>query len=177
MSKEADDMFKKWISSLPKCVGFDGGCDGDLEGMEHEIHCPMYGKKHTTLRDGFDAALSTLHAERAAVVEMCAEFIFNRKLFMDEHSAEDISNEIRSLSNALKEFEHKVRLEEAEYSASHCFGFISNHDMRLRELENSPQNHDDEVPPRRIPVARSIPATIGPVERLEPGRVEPETED
>jgi hypothetical protein len=24
----------------PQCVSFDGGCDGDLIGLEHELHCP-----------------------------------------------------------------------------------------------------------------------------------------
>jgi hypothetical protein len=28
----------------PKCLGYTGGCDGDLEGQPHEPECPCFGK-------------------------------------------------------------------------------------------------------------------------------------
>lgn len=46
--------FDEWVATLPKCVGYDGKCDGDV-GEEHAPHCPMHGKNYATLRDAFEA--------------------------------------------------------------------------------------------------------------------------
>lgn len=47
--------FEEWAASLPKCVGDPGECDGSLVGLEHEPHCPMYGKDFANLSDAFKA--------------------------------------------------------------------------------------------------------------------------
>lgn len=47
--------YEVWTESLPKCVGYEGKCDGDLVGELHEPHCPMHGKEFATLRDAFNA--------------------------------------------------------------------------------------------------------------------------
>lgn len=53
--QELRELFQKWASSLPKCVGYAGSCDGDLVGLEHESHCPMFGKDFASGRDCFEA--------------------------------------------------------------------------------------------------------------------------
>jgi hypothetical protein len=45
-----------WLATLPKCIGFKGGCDGDLEATEHEDNCPMKGLKPLTSCDVWKAA-------------------------------------------------------------------------------------------------------------------------
>lgn len=60
--KEMFDAYQRWISRLPKCLGDFGGCDGDLVGLEHEPHCPMFGKKFTTMRDAFYAGWDAARA-------------------------------------------------------------------------------------------------------------------
>lgn len=47
--------FEEWKKSLPNCIGFEGGCDGDLVATEHEPNCPMYGKELATMEDAWTA--------------------------------------------------------------------------------------------------------------------------
>jgi hypothetical protein len=49
------EKFEKWAATLPKCLGYEGGCDGDLEGQAHEPKCPMFGKEFATHQDAFQA--------------------------------------------------------------------------------------------------------------------------
>lgn len=50
------EKFEKWKATLPKCLSYAGGCDGDLgEGLEHDQKCPMFGKKFATHLDAFIA--------------------------------------------------------------------------------------------------------------------------
>lgn len=55
MEKIIEEKFAEWKKTLPKCVSYAGGCDGDLEGLEHEKNCPMYEKKFATHLDAFAA--------------------------------------------------------------------------------------------------------------------------
>lgn len=43
VTEEIRKLFEEWKSSLPKCVGYEGNCEGDL-GMGHVEHCPIYGQ-------------------------------------------------------------------------------------------------------------------------------------
>jgi len=56
-------LYEKWAASLPKCIGYEGGCDGDLVGTEHERNCPMFDKNPATLRDAFNAGLAARSPE------------------------------------------------------------------------------------------------------------------
>lgn len=47
--------FEKWAKSLPKCISDDGGCEGDLVGLDHEPDCPMFGKQFATHWDAWQA--------------------------------------------------------------------------------------------------------------------------
>lgn len=47
--------YREWIATLPKCVGDEGGCDGDLVGEDHSSNCPLFGKGFATLEDAFEA--------------------------------------------------------------------------------------------------------------------------
>jgi hypothetical protein len=49
------EAWRKWEDSLPTCVSYDGGCDGDLVGLSHIETCPMYGKWRPTFSDVFEA--------------------------------------------------------------------------------------------------------------------------
>jgi hypothetical protein len=47
------ERFEKWASSLPRCVGDAGACDGNLVGLEHEDNCPMKGVEEPTFFDAW----------------------------------------------------------------------------------------------------------------------------
>jgi len=34
--------FDEWCKTVPRCIGYAGGCDGYLAGTLHEENCPMY---------------------------------------------------------------------------------------------------------------------------------------
>lgn len=61
--------YEEWVKSLPKCLSYEGGCDGDLVGLEHERNCPMYGKKFATLRDAFEAGRAPLTVDRQRTLD------------------------------------------------------------------------------------------------------------
>lgn len=61
--------FEKWVASLPNCVGDDGACDGNLVGLDHEPHCPMFGKEDITFFDIWQAARAELRERNSALVE------------------------------------------------------------------------------------------------------------
>ena len=65
--------FESWKASLPKCIGFEGGCDGDLVGEGHEDNCPMKGKKFATLEDAFHARDADFAALEQRILELHAE--------------------------------------------------------------------------------------------------------
>lgn len=68
------ELFQKWATSLPVCIGYDGSCDGDLVGMEHEPHCPMFGKAVASSRDAFEAGFRAgveKERERANTCVVC----------------------------------------------------------------------------------------------------------
>lgn len=52
------ELFEAWRATLPKCLSYVGGCDGDLEGGVHSGNCPLYGKHFATHYDAFKAGLS-----------------------------------------------------------------------------------------------------------------------
>ena len=47
----------KAADQLPGCVGYDGGCDGDLVGESHEASCPQ-PERTRRRRAAFDALLA-----------------------------------------------------------------------------------------------------------------------
>lgn len=46
----AAHAWKDAKEAIPQCVGYEGGCDGDLAGDSHEPTCPCYGKPLKALR-------------------------------------------------------------------------------------------------------------------------------
>jgi len=66
------EQFEKWAHSLPKCLSDEGGCDGDLVGLEHEPNCPMLGKEFATLFDAWEAGRNSA---LEGLKELAAEWI------------------------------------------------------------------------------------------------------
>jgi hypothetical protein len=54
-AESGQQNYEAWIASLPKCLGDEIGCEGNLVGMPHEEACPMFGKQFATMRDAFEA--------------------------------------------------------------------------------------------------------------------------
>jgi hypothetical protein len=54
-AESGQQNYEAWITSLPKCLGDEIGCEGNLVGMPHEEACPMFGKQFATMRDAFEA--------------------------------------------------------------------------------------------------------------------------
>lgn len=69
--EERDAAKRKWLASLPECIGYDGGCDGGLLGQEHLDNCPMKGHPEisadTTWEAAFEAGRS-VGLEQGAVI-------------------------------------------------------------------------------------------------------------
>jgi hypothetical protein len=34
--------YEEWVKTVPRCIGGEAGCDGDLVAEEHDAKCPMY---------------------------------------------------------------------------------------------------------------------------------------
>jgi hypothetical protein len=63
IAERAARDFEAWKKSLPKCLGYAGGCDGDLGAEGHMKDCPLYGKDFATHKDAFFAGWERAIAE------------------------------------------------------------------------------------------------------------------
>lgn len=67
---EVERQYREWLRTLPKCVGWAGGCDGNLP---HKETCPMFGKKYADQQDiyaaGYEAGARDMRARAANEIE------------------------------------------------------------------------------------------------------------
>jgi hypothetical protein len=89
--------YDAWAASLPKCISYSGGCDGDLVATDHEPNCPMFGKQPANLRDAFEAGRALSSQPRA---QGLAELVEEARIKMLQHFTPDRQGHLKRATTA-----------------------------------------------------------------------------